>query len=70
VDEKVTGLENLALRYQGEYDVTCHVRGYKYDTSTGGANPTDATLAAGANWDLAASSVKHGGVFSVAVATS
>jgi hypothetical protein len=66
--DAVTGEENLAMRYQGEFDYTVHVGGYGYQVGAGGLNPTDAVLAAGANWDLASTTVKHGCVFSLQVA--
>lgn len=48
---KVTGLEQLAIEIQGEYAATIGVDGYTWDTTNGGANPSDATLATTTNWD-------------------
>lgn len=56
VTELVTGLENLVIRYQGEYAYNVALRGYKYDT--GGFNPTVATLGSSANWTQVATSDK------------
>lgn len=58
VVETVTGSENLMLRIQGERDWFVGVKGYTYDMTNGGANPTDAALATVTNWDLSATSVK------------
>lgn len=52
--ELVTGLENLVYRFQSEYGFNIGMKGYSYD-KTAGANPTDATLATGANWVKTAS---------------
>ena len=56
--ELVTGLDNLVVRLQGEFAFNCGVKGYKWDTTNGGANPTDATLGTGSNWDQAAADKK------------
>lgn len=47
----ITGLENLVLRYQGEYAYTVGIKGYSWDIANGGANPTSATLTTVTNWD-------------------
>lgn len=47
--EIVTGLENLARRWQSEYAYNVKVKGFKYNTS-GGINPSDATLGTTTNW--------------------
>lgn len=54
----VTGLENLVVRLQGEYAYNLGVKGFKWDTSNGGANPNDATVGTGSNWDTAFANVK------------
>jgi hypothetical protein len=59
VVQDVTGLENLTLRIQGERDWFLGIKGYTWDTNSGGANPDDTALLTSANWDLDASSVKH-----------
>lgn len=56
--ELVTGLENLAYRYQHEYAYTIAVKGFRWDVSSGGANPTDGALGTTSNWDKAATSDK------------
>lgn len=52
--EIVSGLENLVQRWQSEhaFNVTC--KGYKWDTTNGGANPNDTALATTTNWDKVA----------------
>ena len=60
ISEPVTGLENLVFRIQGEYAYNLRVRGFKWDTTNGGANPTDAAIATSTNWDLAASDTRSG----------
>lgn len=54
----VTGLENLIVRLQGESAYNLGVKGFKWDTASGGANPLDAAVGTGTNWDAAASSYK------------
>lgn len=56
--EIVTGLENLVVRLQGEFAYNLGLKGFKWDVANGGANPTDATVATGSNWDTAATSYK------------
>lgn len=56
--ERVGGLESIVQRIQGEYAATIGVKGFQWDITNGGANPTDTALATTTNWDLIASSVK------------
>lgn len=56
--DEVTGLENLVVRMQGEFAYNLGVKGFKWDTANGGANPSDATVGTGSNWDPAVSSYK------------
>jgi hypothetical protein len=58
VSEIVTGLENLVMRIQGEHAFNVECKGFKWDITNGGANPNDAALATGTNWDQAATSIK------------
>lgn len=59
----ITGLENLAVRLQGEYSYNIGLRGFSYDQANGGVNPSDAALATATNWDKAYASIKDlGGV--------
>jgi hypothetical protein len=57
--EPVTGLENIGYRYQHEYAYTIKVKGFRWDVSGGGANPTDGALGTTTNWDKAATSDKN-----------
>lgn len=58
VSDLITGLENLVLRYQGEYAYTLDLKGYAWDITNGGSNPTEATLTTATNWDKVASDDK------------
>lgn len=49
VFDRVTGLENLGYRYQGETNTRIQIKGFAWDTSAG-ANPSDAAIATSANW--------------------
>ena len=63
VSDLITGLENLVLRYQGEYAFNLNLKGYAWDIANGGANPTAGALATATNWDKVASDNKSiGGV--------
>lgn len=57
--EIVTGLENLARRWQSEFAFNVECKGYKWDVTNGGANPADAALETTTNWDKVATSNKH-----------
>ncbi len=58
VNEVVTGLENLVVRMQGEYAFNLGIKGFTWDVTNGGANPSDATLGTGSNWDKVATDNK------------
>jgi len=58
VSEVVTGLANLVFRMQGEYAFNLGIKGFKWDTSNGGSNPTDASLATTTNWAVAYTDLK------------
>lgn len=48
----ITGLnENLQRYWQAEYAYNVKVRGFKWDVTNGGINPSDAALATASNWD-------------------
>lgn len=51
VSDIITGLENLVMRYQGEYAFNLKVKGCQWDTTNGGAAPTDSAIGTGTNWD-------------------
>jgi hypothetical protein len=58
VVQDVTGLETLVVRYQGEYAYNLGVRGFKWDVTNGGANPSSTALGTGSNWDTAYADMK------------
>lgn len=58
VVQDVTGLENLAVRIQGEYAYNLSLKGFQWDVANGGTNPTATAVATGTNWDVALTSVK------------
>lgn len=58
LSEKVSGLEQIVTRYQGEYAYTVGVKGFQWDITNGGANPALATIATGSNWDKVRTSTK------------
>jgi hypothetical protein len=58
ITDPVTGLDNLVVRVQGEHAFNVNLKGYKYDTASGGANPDDSAIGTGSNWDLAATDIK------------
>ncbi len=57
--QDVTGLENLAVRIQGEYAYNLSLKGFKWDVGNGGANPDNTAIALGTNWDTAFTDVKN-----------
>jgi hypothetical protein len=57
--QTITGLENLVTRLQGEYAFNCGLKGFKWDTGNGLANPNDAAVGLGSNWDVAYPDVKQ-----------
>lgn len=54
----ITGNENIVARMQGEYAFNLGLKGFRWDVTNGGVNPTDAALATGSNWDKAATADK------------
>lgn len=57
--EKLSGFENIMYRYQAEFAYNARVSGFAWDMAGGGANPTAAALATGANWLNVTSSIKN-----------
>lgn len=67
--ETSNGKERIVTTMQVDYTFGLGLKGYTWDTSTGGKSPTDAELANGANWDKTATSIKHtAGVIAVGAA--
>jgi hypothetical protein len=58
VIQDVTGLENLVVRFQGEYAYNLGVKGFQWNVSSGGANPTSTNVALGTYWTSVLGSVK------------
>ena len=58
VSDVITGNEQLQMRLQGEGAYNVGVKGFKWDVSNGGANPSAAAIATGTNWDQCATSDK------------
>lgn len=58
INQVVTGLENLVVRMQGEYAFNLGVKGFTWDVTNGGANPADAAIGTGTNWDKVATDNK------------
>ncbi len=67
VSQIVTGNENLIFRMQGEYAFNLGCKGYKWNTTAGGANPTDVALATTTNWETVYTSVKDRAGISIKV---
>jgi Major capsid protein 13-like len=58
VIQDVTGLQTLGIRYQGEFAYNLGLKGFKWDTANGLANPLLATMKDGSNWDTAFADMK------------
>jgi hypothetical protein len=46
------------MRLQGEFAFNVGLKGFQWDVTNGGANPTDSALGTGSNWDLIAADIK------------
>lgn len=57
--ETNNGKLRIETTFQADYDFGVALKGYQWDTSTGGKSPTDTELATGGNWDKVATSYKH-----------
>lgn len=53
------GKHRIESTFQADYSFGVAVKGYAWDTSTGGKTPTDAELVTSGNWDKVATSIKH-----------
>lgn len=58
ITQDVTGQENLIVRIQGEYAQNIGLKGYTWDVTNGGENPSNAALATGTNWDVVLADMK------------
>ncbi len=57
--ETTNGKGRIETTIQTDYTFGLGLKGYTWDTTNGGASPTDAELATGTNWDKTAASIKH-----------
>lgn len=57
--ETSNGRERIVTTMQADYSFGVALKGYQWDTASGGKSPTDAELATGSNWDKVATSIKH-----------
>ena len=55
------GTENIGSTWQAQWTENIGLKGFTYDTTNGGRNPTQATLLTSTNWDKKATSVKDCG---------
>lgn len=56
--ETTNGDENISRTWQAEYTFNVGIKGYSWDTASGGHSPTTAALSTTANWDKFATSNK------------
>lgn len=56
--EVQVGLENLVSNFQLEHAFNLELGGFSWDVANGAANPNDATLSTGSNWDKCVTSNK------------
>jgi len=57
--ETTNGKQRIVTTMQADYTFGVSLKGYQWDTTTGGKSPTDAELTTGAAWDKIATSIKH-----------
>jgi hypothetical protein len=68
--DTVNGKDRIETTMQVDYSFGLSLKGYTWDTTSGGKSPTDAELATGGNWDKISSSIKHtAGVITVGDST-
>ncbi|HET8769431.1 MAG TPA: major capsid protein [Gemmatimonadaceae bacterium] len=48
--DSITDKENLAVRWRSEHAFNVKVKGFKWNTTGGGVNPSDSTLGTTSNW--------------------
>jgi hypothetical protein len=56
--ERSNGDTVIKTSMQADYNFGLRLKGYKWDIANGGQTPSDAEVATGSNWDLAATSIK------------
>ena len=57
--ETANGKERIETTFQADYDFGIALKGYAWDTASGGKSPSDTELATGSNWDKVATDIKH-----------
>lgn len=57
--ETTNGNQRIETTMQADYAFGLALKGYQWNTATGGKSPTDAELATGSNWTKVATSIKH-----------
>jgi hypothetical protein len=57
--ETTNGKERIVTTFQADFSYGLALKGFAWDTATGGKSPTSTELATGANWDKVATSWKH-----------
>lgn len=57
--ETTNGKHRIETTFQADYSFGLGLKGYAWDTNTGGKTPTDVELATAGNWDKIATSIKH-----------
>lgn len=57
--DEILGNEQIELMIQGEYAFNVGVKGFRWDTGNGGANPDDTALGTGSNWDMCVTGDKN-----------
>lgn len=57
--QTVNGDENITRSWQGEWTYNLALKGYTWDTTSGGKSPTDAEIGTGTNWDKTAADIKN-----------
>jgi len=57
--ETSNGKQRIETTFQADYSFGVAIRGYSWDTATGGKSPNDAAIATGANWAKVVTNDKH-----------
>lgn len=69
--QTTNGKERIETTMQADYTFGLALKGFAWDTASGGKSPNDEEIATGANWDKVASSWKHtAGVMVTGIVTS
>lgn len=69
--QTTNGKERIETTMQADYTFGLALKGFAWDTTSGGKSPTDAEIATGANWDKVATSWKNtAGVMTTGIVTS